>query len=91
MSNSASKNMCKTKRQIGQLRKELETNFQGNKAGYNSADMKENELMKKIHEFWQGPMRHGNNRKYEAALKVDARKSDRMKQREEDRKTIQNL
>jgi len=39
-------------------------------------------------EFWAGSLLHGNNRKYYAKRKVDLRKSERMKQKEEDRKEL---
>ena len=39
-----------------------------------------------LDEFWSGPKRHGNKRKYEAEMKVKDRRSARMQNKQQARK-----
>lgn len=83
MSNSRSKQQCKIKREIRQ--RKLEIDPQSTIImGQCSSDDKI--LTKLFDEFWSDSIRHGCNRGYYAKKKVDQRKSERMNQKEEDRK-----
>ena len=83
MSNSRSKQQCKTKREIRERKLEVEPNSTVIMGQSNDPILKE-----LFHKFWTGSIRHGCNRKYYTKRKVDHRKSERMKQKEEDRKEI---
>ena len=51
----------------------------------------DDELQDAVGEFWSGPLRHGNKRKYEAGMKVKNRRSKRQKLKEELRDDIGSL
>jgi len=83
MSNSRSKKQCKLKREIDACEIEIKTD------PLTLLNKRDDQLFNKLSsEFWAGSLRHGNNRKYYAKRKVDLRKSERMKQKEEDRKEL---
>lgn len=72
-------NQCKLKRQIKEYKLSIGSTPD---LGLTQEEYADPILKSMLDEFWNGSLRYGNKRKYEAGMKVKRRKSDRMKLKE---------
>ena len=70
---------CKLKRQIKEYKLSIGSTPD---LGLTHEEYSDPILKSMLDEFWNGSLRYGNKRKYEAGMKVNRRNSDRMKLKE---------